>query len=48
MLKSLGIPFDYLNDPQHVERQITEAQTLAESSLSPVALLLSRQLMWEA
>ena len=48
VLKALDIPYDYLIDPKDVERQITEAQTLAESSLTPVALLLSRQLMWEA
>src|SRR3989449_8651970 len=48
ILKALAIPYDHLTDPMDVERQISEAQTLAESSLTPVALLLSRQLMWEA
>ncbi|HME99087.1 MAG TPA: sulfopyruvate decarboxylase [Terriglobia bacterium] len=48
VLKALNIPYDYLANPKDVERQISEAQTLAESSLTPVALLLSRQLMWEA
>jgi sulfopyruvate decarboxylase subunit alpha len=48
VLKALAIPYDHLSDPAKVERQITEAQALAESSLTPVALLLSRQLMWEA
>jgi sulfopyruvate decarboxylase subunit alpha len=48
VLKALAIPYDHLTDPAQVERQISEAQTLAESSLTPVALLLSRQLMWEA
>jgi sulfopyruvate decarboxylase subunit alpha len=48
VLKALDIPYDYLANPKDVERQISEAQTLAESSLTPVALLLSRQLMWEA
>jgi sulfopyruvate decarboxylase subunit alpha len=48
VLKALAIPYDHLSDPARVERQITEAQALAESSLTPVALLLSRQLMWEA
>jgi sulfopyruvate decarboxylase subunit alpha len=48
VLKALSIPYDHLTDPDQVERQISAAQTLAESSLTPVALLLSRQLMWEA
>ena len=48
LLKALGIPYDHLTNPADVERQIRDAQSLAESSLSPVALLLSRQLMWEA
>jgi sulfopyruvate decarboxylase subunit alpha len=48
VLKALAIPYDHLTDPSDVERQISEAQTLAESSLTPVALLLSRQLMWES
>jgi len=47
VLKALDIPYDHLIYPMEVERQITEAQTLAASSLTPVALLLSRQLMWE-
>jgi sulfopyruvate decarboxylase subunit alpha len=48
VLKALAIPYDHLTDPANVERQIQEAQALAESSLTPVALLLSRQLMWES
>src|SRR2546430_2852370 len=48
VLKALGIPYDHLTNPADVERQIQEAQALAESSLTPVALLLSRQLMCEA
>ena len=47
VLKALAIPYDRLTNPANVERQIKEAQALAESSLTPVALLLSRQLMWE-
>ena len=47
LLKALGIPYDHLTNPADIERQIREAQALAESSLSPAALLLSRQLMWE-
>src|SRR6058998_4166712 len=45
LLTALNIPYDHLTNPSDVERQISEAQTLAESSLRPVALLLSRQLM---
>jgi len=48
VLKALAIPYDYLTNPGDVGRQISGAQALAESSLTPVALLLSRQLMWEA
>ena len=47
VLNALDIPYDLVADPSHVERQILEAQTLAESSLTAVALLLPRQLMWE-
>jgi sulfopyruvate decarboxylase subunit alpha len=45
VLRSLGLPFDYARDPAKVARQIADAQTLALSSLSPVALLLTRDLM---
>jgi sulfopyruvate decarboxylase subunit alpha len=48
VLKALAIPYDHLTEPADVEGQINEAQILAESSLTPVALLLSRRLMWEA
>ncbi|GIV79126.1 sulfopyruvate decarboxylase [Litorilinea aerophila] len=45
ILRSMGIPFDYARDPRQVGRQIREAHTLSLSSLSPVALLLTRDLM---
>ncbi len=45
VLRALGIPFEYARDPQMVGRQIREAYTLSQSSLSPVALLLTRDLM---
>ena len=45
ILRALGLPFDYVRDPNQVAKQIHEAQTLALSSLSPVALLLTRDLM---
>ena len=48
VLTALDIPYEFLTNASDVERQIAEAQVLAESSLTPVALLLTRQLMWEA
>ena len=45
VLRSLGLPFEYARDPNKVGKQITEAVTFAHSSLSPVALLLTRELM---
>ncbi len=45
VLRALGLPFDYARNPHQVAKQIREAQTLALSSLSPVALLLARDLM---
>lgn len=47
VLRALGIPYDVLDSPATAARKIRKAQTLAESSLQPVALLLSRDLMWE-
>jgi len=44
-LRALGIPFDYARDPRVVGKQIREAHTFSLSSLSPVALLLTRDLM---
>jgi sulfopyruvate decarboxylase subunit alpha len=45
VLRALGIPFEYARDPQKVAKQIREAWTFSQSSLSPVALLLTRDLM---
>ena len=45
VLRGLGLPFEYARDPNKVGRQIKEALTFAHSSLSPVALLLTRELM---
>jgi sulfopyruvate decarboxylase subunit alpha len=45
VLRALGIPFAYARDPALVGRQIREAWTFSQSSLSPVALLLTRDLM---
>jgi sulfopyruvate decarboxylase subunit alpha len=47
LLDALRIPYAFLDDPTKVERRIAEAQTLAYSRLHPVALLLTRELMWE-
>lgn len=45
VLRALGIPFEYAREPEKVAQQIREAYTFSQSSLSPVALLLTRELM---
>ena len=45
VMRGLGIPFEYARDPAKVAKQIREAYTFSQSSLSPVALLLTRDLM---
>lgn len=47
LLDTLGIPYERLESPSHVETRIRKAQALAEAALKPVALLLTRDLMWE-
>ncbi len=47
VLRALHIPYSFLDSPQTVHQRIRQAQTLAESALQPVALLLLRDLMWE-
>lgn len=47
VLDALGIPYDELSHPDHVAHRVRKAQTLAQSALRPVALLLRRDLMWE-
>jgi sulfopyruvate decarboxylase subunit alpha len=47
LLRAMGIPYSFLDVIDTVEKRIRQAQTLAESSLQPVALLLTRDLMWE-
>jgi sulfopyruvate decarboxylase subunit alpha len=47
VLDALQIPWVFLDDPAHVGQRIAKAQTLAYSALKPVALLLTRDLMWE-
>lgn len=47
LLRALNIPIWHLTDPRDITRRIKDAQTLAHASLHPVAVLLSRELMWE-
>jgi sulfopyruvate decarboxylase subunit alpha len=47
LLHCLGIPYQRLDRPEHVAVRVRQAQTLAESALKPVGLLLCRDLMWE-
>ncbi|HLC42182.1 MAG TPA: sulfopyruvate decarboxylase [Methylomirabilota bacterium] len=47
LLRALGIPHAFLQGPDTLAQRIQGAHALAESSLQPVALLLTRELMWE-
>lgn len=47
VLDALGIVRDDLIEADRVPGQVRKAAALASASLSPVALLLSRDLMWE-
>ena len=47
VLDALRIAWTRLDDPAHAARRILQGQTLAHSSNRPVALLLTRDLMWE-
>jgi sulfopyruvate decarboxylase subunit alpha len=47
VLSALRIPTLRLSDPARVAYQLREAQTLAASANRPVAVLLTRDLMWE-
>src|SRR5262249_4908710 len=47
LLRTLGIPVWHLSNPNDAQRRIKDAQTLAHASLSPVAVLLTRELMWD-
>src|SRR5882672_3167322 len=47
VLDALHIAHDDLSRPDEVQPKIAHAMTLAQASLSPVALLLQRNLMWE-
>lgn len=48
VLRALRVAYERLDEPSRVEHQISEAQTLAYASNKPVALLLTRDLMWES
>ena len=47
ILHALNIPIWHLTNPADIYRRIKDAQTLAHAALHPVAVLLSRELMWE-
>ncbi len=47
ILRALNIPVWHLNTSGDISRRLRDAQTLANASLHPVAVLLSRELMWE-
>jgi len=47
VLRALGIPYCFLDGVATLKKRIRDAQTLAQSSLQPVAILLTRDLMWE-
>src|SRR5438552_16471633 len=47
ILRALNIPTWHLTNSNDVYRRLKDAQTLANASLHPVAVLLSRELMWE-
>src|SRR5207247_4820192 len=47
ILRALNIPTWLLTDTTDIHRRIKHAQTLAHAALHPLAVLLSRELMWE-
>jgi sulfopyruvate decarboxylase subunit alpha len=47
ILRALNIPTWLLTEPADVSRRLRDAQALAHAALHPVAVLLSRELMWE-
>jgi sulfopyruvate decarboxylase subunit alpha len=47
MLRALNIPYQLVDQPAQVEKSITDALSWTRSSLHPVAVLLTRKLMWE-
>ena len=47
ILRAMNIHTWHLNNAGEIQRRIKDAQTLAQASLTPVAVLLPRELMWE-
>ena len=47
ILRAMNTPIWHLNTAHDIHRRIKDAQTLAHASLHPVAVLLSREIMWE-
>src|SRR6058998_1724940 len=47
LLRAMNIPYSCLDASASVEKRIQHAYTLAASGLQPVAILLTRDLMWE-
>ena len=47
ILRALNIPTWQLSNSNDIYRRLKDAQTLAHASLHPVAVLLTRELMWE-
>ncbi len=48
LLQTLRIPYKILDAPRNLDQHVRDAQTLAEASSLPVALLLTHELMTEA
>jgi sulfopyruvate decarboxylase subunit alpha len=48
LLRTLRVPYEFLDAPDTLECRVRGALTLAEASLLPVALLLKHELMMEA
>lgn len=46
MLKSLRIPYTFLNRPEDIPKAFQRAQKTLQASLFPVALILSGDLLW--
>ncbi len=47
ILRALNIPIWHLTSPADISRRLKDAKCLADAALHPVAVLLSRELMWE-
>jgi sulfopyruvate decarboxylase subunit alpha len=47
LLRAVNVPYRLVDEPLQVEKSITDALVWTSSSLHPIAVLLSRKLMWE-